>query len=65
MECSFTSINVGGVDCGEINRGAFEGVESSFSLLRSSVQSLVFFWCTHTSSNCIEDLMFVENHFFL
>lgn len=50
----------------ERNRRGFEWVESSFSQLQSSLQSLIFFWCIHRVPNCIKDLMeIVENNFFL
>lgn len=46
------------------NMRAFEGVELSFSQFSSSLRSwsLIFFPCTHSVPNCIEDCVeFVEN----
>lgn len=49
----------------ERNRRAIEGVESSFSQLRSSLCSLIFFWYTQKVPCCIDDWVeLVENHIF-
>lgn len=37
----------------ERNRRAFEGVEMGFGQLRSSLRSLVYFWCAHVVPGCI------------
>lgn len=51
---------------GEISRIAFQGVESDFVHLRSSLLSPISFWCTHEVPMSIEDwISVVENHIFL
>lgn len=41
---------------------ATEGVESSFSQVRNSLWSFIFFWCTHKVPYCIEEWVdFVKN----
>uniref|UniRef100_A0A0V0HM88 Putative ovule protein n=1 Tax=Solanum chacoense TaxID=4108 RepID=A0A0V0HM88_SOLCH len=47
----------------ERNRGAFEGVETSFAHLRSTLRSLIFFWCTNEVPVCIKNWVSIgENH---
>lgn len=47
----------------ERRRSAYEGVESSFLQLRSSLRSLIFFWCKQKVPSCLEDWVdFVEFH---
>lgn len=51
MGYGYTCANMGRLE--KKNKRAFQGIESSFSQLKSSLHSLIFFWCMQKVPCCI------------